>query len=427
MIRSIFINFSARLAMQVMYFCTLLLTTHLLGSEVRGEISLIQLAINMVHLVSDIVGGPALVYLVPRTKLRTLMISGWLWATASTAGIGLLFIYFDIIPAEHAVGLLVASFLLSLNSINMNILLGQERIREYNFLLYMQGILMLGTMAISVLVFNHMRATPYLEACYVAYGGCFLAGLVLVLRKKHIPKLHESRPILLVMFATGLFTQLATMTHQWSIRMNYLALDDMPSQGKAAVGVYSTAISLGEAILLFAASVAAVLMSRISNENQVDVSRKRTLQLSKLSLGVTIPAVLFFAVLPPSFYAWLLGEEFRSVRDSFLTIAPGIILLSFGTVYGHYFSGSGKHYMNFFSGMFGMLITFSVITVLIRHYGIFGAGITASLAYGGLAIFIFILFMLTSRNPRAEWKELLPKKEDFTALRQLVRPNNSVK
>lgn len=393
----------------------------------RGEISLIQLAINMVHLVSDIVGGPALVYLVPRSQLKTLFIAGWSWAIISSAGIGMLFVHYDVIPVGYAAPVLVASFLLSLNSINMNILLGQERIREYNILLYLQGILMLGTMSIVVILLNHLRAEPYLEACYVAYGGCFVTGFILVMQKQHIPKLHESRPILLVMFTTGLFTQLATLTHQLSIRLNYIALDEVGTNGKSAVGIYSTAISLGEAILLFAASVAAVLMSRISNEPQNEISRKRTLQLSKLSIGVTIPAVFTFAVLPPSFYAWLLGPDFATVRDSFLTIAPGIILLSFGTVFGHYFSGSGKHYMNFFSGTFALIITISVIGYFVHHYGIFGAGITASLAYGGLSLFIFMLFMLTGRNS-GEWKELLPKRDDITSLRQIMKkePNDKV-
>lgn len=407
--------------MQVMYFCTLLLTTHFLGSEIRGEISLIQLAINMVHLVSDIVGGPALVYLVPRTKLKTLLIAGWFWAIFSSVGIGSIFVWQEIIPEQYTVEVLVAAFLLSLNSINMNILMGQERIREFNILLYLQGILMFITMASAILILHHDQSIPYLEACYAAYGGCFLMGLYFVLKKKHEPKLRESRPILFVMLTTGLFTQLATLAFQLSIRLNYLSIENHIHDKRSSVGIYSTAVSLGEAILLFSASVATVLMSRISNERLVEVSRKRTLQLSKLSLGITACGVGVFALMPPEFYAWLLGPQFAGVRNSFLSITPGIVLVSFGTVFGHFFSGSGKHYMNFFSGTFALIMTIATADYLVRNFGIMGAGWSASLAYGSLSVFIFTLFMLMSENRKAEWKELLPVKSDFTSLLQVFR------
>lgn len=419
MIRSIFINFSARLAMQVLYFCTLLLTTHFLGSEIRGEISLIQIAINLIHLVSDIVGGPALVYMAPRAKLKTLLVAGWLWALFANAGVWGILLWRDAIPVGYEIPVLISALLLSLNSISMNILLGQERLKQYNLLLYLQGLLMLATMAASIFLLKHSSATPYMDATYIAYGGCALLGLYLVLKHKHVPHLPDSRNTMRVLFTTGLFTQLATLAFQLSIRYNYYVLDQHIGDKRASVGIYSTAVSLGEAILLFAASVAAILASRISNERLAEVSRKHTLQLSKLSLGLTLPAVLGFALMPQAFYTWLLGPSFGGVRDSFLSITPGILLLSFGTVYGHFFSGSGKPYMNFMSGTFALILTSISANYFVAQYGILGAGWSASISYGGLSVFIFTMFLLTSRNTKAELKELIPNRSDFTSLKQL--------
>lgn len=424
MIRTIFVNFSARLAMQVMNFFTLLLTTNTLGSQVRGEISIIQLSINMIHLISDVVGGPALVYLVPRAKLSVLLITGWAWAVFSCTAVGIILIQYDLMPATYGTEVLIASFLLSLNSINMNILLGQERMKEYNILLFLQGILMFTTMAASIFILKHDHSVPYLEACYGAYGGTFLIGLFLVFRKKHVPQLTDSRPILFVLFANGFFTQIATLTHQLSIRQNYYYLDTVIPDNKASVGIYSTAISLGEAILLFSVSVAAVLMSRVSNEKLTDVSRKRTLRLAKLSVAVTLPGILLFVILPAEFYTWLLGKDFSGVHQSFMSIAPGIILVSFGTVFGHFFSGSGKHYMNFLSGTFGLCITLFTVRFLVSEFGVQGAGWSASIAYGGMALFIFVAFMITGRKNKGELREVFPTKEDFRSLQRLLRFNN---
>jgi len=419
MIRSIFINFSARLAMQVLYFCTLLLTTHFLGSEIRGEISLIQIAINLIHLVSDIVGGPALVYMAPRARLRTLLATGWLWAIGSSGITWGLLVWRNAIPDGYEIPVLVSAFLLSLSSISMNILLGQERLKEYNILLYLQGFFMLGTMAASIFLLHHTQATPYLDATYVAYGGCAFIGLYLVLKHDHVPGLTDKRNVLRVLFTTGIFTQLATLAFQLSIRYNYYVLDQHIGDKRASVGIYSTAVSLGEAILLFAASVAAVLASRISNERLAEVSRKHTLQLSKLSLGITVPAVLLFALMPEAFYKWLLGDSFGGVRDSFLSVTPGILMVSFGTVFGHFFSGSGKPYMNFMSGTFALILSLITADYMVTKYGILGAGWSASIAYGGLSVFIFTMFMLTGRNARAEFRELIPRRSDIASLKQI--------
>jgi O-antigen/teichoic acid export membrane protein len=421
MIRSIFINFSARLTMQVMYFCTLLLTTHLLGSEVRGEISLIQIAINIIHLVSDIIGGPALVYMAPRAKLRTLLLTGWTWTLFSSGITWSILVWQDAIPAGYTIPVLISAVLLSLNSISMNILLGQERLKQYNLLLYLQGALMLGSMAASILLLNHANAVPYMEATYIAYGGCAALGLYFVFNKPHIPKLTDSRPVLLVLFANGIFTQLANLTFQLSIRFGYYKLEDQMHDDRHSVGIYSTAISLGEAILLFAASVASVLAARISNERITELSRQRTLQLSKLSISLTIPAVLFFAFMPASFYTWLLGDSFSAVRDSFRSITPGIIAVSFGTIFGHYFTGTGRPYMNFMSGSFALILTLLTAGGIIGAYGVIGAGLSASIAYTGLSIFIFSMFMITGGNFRAEMKELVPRKSDVTALLNVFR------
>ena len=56
---------------------------------------------------------------------------------------------------------------------------------------------------------------------------------------------------------------------------------------------------------------------------------------------------------------------------------------------------------------------------MVTNYGILGAGWSASIAYGGLSVFIFTMFMLTGRNAKAEFKELIPTRADFTSLKQI--------
>lgn len=418
MIRNVVTNFSARLSVAALNFFMLLMTTHVLGASVRGEISIIQLGVTIIHLVSDLAGGPSLTYLTPRTSLRKLLLAGSAWASFTSIGLGVAMLFLDLLPGAYGKEVIVMGLLISLHSLNQNILLGQQRIRAFNILFLLQGVSMFTVMA--VCIFAGLRnAYPYIYAGITAYGVCYIAGLFIVHYNAPAPSIREDRPILFLLFRNGIFAQTASIFMQISIRQSYYLLEKSPEYGTSAVGIYSTAVSLGEAILLLSASVAAVLMSRVSNQQDPATARAEVLRWSKFSVGLTILACGFFLLLPAEFFTFVIGKEFGPIKTVFMTLTPGIVLVSFGTVFSHYFSGAGKHYMNFISSIFAVIAAFSLTALLIREFGIEGAGWSATIAYGLISIVIFIAFMLVGGNKRSDWKQLLPDAKDVQALREI--------
>jgi O-antigen/teichoic acid export membrane protein len=254
---------------------------------------------------------------------------------------------------------------------------------------------------------------PYIGACFVSYSASFIVGFFLVLRKKHEPKLSEKRPVLFVLFSNGFFTQMASITFQLSIRQNFDRLTRLNPGNNVPVGQYSTAIALGEAILIFSGSVAAITMARIANMENPTEAREAALRMSKYSLLITIPAIVLFMLLPAEFYSVLIGKEFGQIKEIFYTLGTGIAVISFCTVFSFYFTGIGKNYMNFFSGMFGFLIALISAKPLIDNMGIIGAGWSATLAYSGLGLFIFLMFMFVGGNKKSDWKLLIPSRADL--------------
>lgn len=424
MIRNILITFSARMAVATANFIVLLCTTHELGADVRGKISLIQLGVQLIHLISDLAGGPSVVYLVPRSPLRVLVATATGWAVFSALAVGSVLLYFNQIPQEFGRDVLGIGLLVSLSAVFQNILLGQERVRQYNILLLLQGALLIGGVVFSLYAVNVRSAMAFVIGSYASWGVVAVVAAVLVLKHKHVVTREETRPLLWVMFINGFFTQAATLTHQLSIRENYFRLEKLSSSDDAAVGIYSTALSLGEAILLFSASIASILMARAANASDSPGVRKNALRLSKLSLLITLPALLVFALLPDAFYTWLLGKDFSPVRGAFLSLLPGIAAMSFGTVYAHYFSGTGRHYRNFIAGCVGLGIALLSSGPLIKAFEVQGAGWSASMAYGGLSLLIFGMFMAGSKQ-KGEWKNLLPQREDVEEIKGFIRKMKS--
>ena len=189
-------------------------------------------------------------------------------------------------------------------------------------------------------------------------------------------------------------------------------------------GIYNSAHSLSSAIMLFGASVSSVVMSKVANRANHAETRGIIFRLSKLSFLLTTLAVVLFISLPAEFYTWLLGKDFSPVKSVFIPMAPGIIFLSLGTVFSHYFSGAGKHVMNFISGAVTLFIVWLVTHFLVKEYGLMGAGISTSVAFISMTVFIMAAFIFTGKHPAADLKLLLPTKSDYTALKNIFKKLN---
>ncbi|CAN5248707.1 hypothetical protein BH09BAC5_BH09BAC5_20740 [soil metagenome] len=416
MIRSIFTNFSARLGVAVLNFIMLLVITHILGKGIYGQISVIALNVSYIHLISDLAGGPSLVYLTPRARLGSLLLTGSIWSFVNSIGIGLILIYTGIFPELYGKEVLLIGLLISLHSLNQNLLLGQERIKVYNILFFAQGILQILSLLIFIFLLKQADAYPCIIAFIISNAICYVIGLFLVLQKRIEPKIIEPRPLLLVLFANGFYTQAASVFLVMPKSISFNSMKANLPDGEGSVGIVNSAYSLASAIMLFGASVSAVVLSKVANHANHTETRTTVFRLAKLSLLFTLLAVGFFLILPAEFYTWLLGKDFSPVKNIFIAMSPGIIFISLGTVFSHYFSGAGKHIMNFASGIVTLIFAWLITDYLVRKYGANGAGMAASVTFIVMTLFIMTAFILVGKNPIADMKLLFPQKGDFKAL-----------
>jgi O-antigen/teichoic acid export membrane protein len=429
MIENILANFSARFAGAIINFLILLLTTNYLGLDARGEISLIQLALNILHLLSDVAGGPGMVYLVPRTRLRPLLWIGYGWALGINALFGWLVVIFGDIDPAYQWRVVAIAVLLSLHSVNQNILVGREKIKHYNGLLLTQSLLLIGIMSICIFSHYQYSSVAFVTAGLIGAATVLLFSTIFVFRLPDLPALKIIEKPFLLLFRNGFYTQLASLTHQLSIRINFYLLGSLAVlpvlqkanlTSKAAIGLYSTAISLAEAILLFSASIATVLGARVANQNDPDKARHLVLQFAKLSFCITLPAIVLFLILPDGFYSGLLGKDFGPVKSIFLFIAPGALCVSLTTVFSHYFSGRGKHYLNAWSGSLALITTLITAWLFIPNMGLIGAGLSATCAYLVMMLFVFTAFLREHGKPTGEWRTLIPTRNDFYEVKEHV-------
>jgi len=94
----------------------------------------------------------------------------------------------------------------------------------------------------------------------------------------------------------------------------------------------------------------------------------------------------------------LFGEEFTNINRIIWTLSPGILCFGIFRILGYYFSSTGRPHINTIANLAGIFITVVLGFILIPSYNSYGAGITASLSYGAMALVVTVYYFLEKRK-----------------------------
>jgi len=413
MIRPVIGTVAARIAITAANLLVVALAGHRLGAEGLGAISLLVLGIALVLIPAHAVGGGGLVYLVPRLGVWPALLPSYAWALFTSAIALLVVQMVPLAPAGTAFHLVALAFLQALNSIHLNILVGQERIGLQNGLLVVQSLLQLTGFTV-LLSQDGADLMDYVEASYIAFGCIALASGWYVHRSAVVGPFSWSGQALRSLMAQGVIGQLANLFQLLNYRASYYLIELF--RGTSALGVYSVAMQLAEGSWLVPKSIGGVLYSKVSNMEQQRRQVRLTLTLFKVAVFFGLLCCLVLILLPDGLYAAVFGQDVRGLRPLLLLIAPGLVAMSGSQVLSHYLSGTGRIRHNLIGSGLGMVITVLVGWPLIKGYGLAGAAATATLAYATSLCYQVIVFL---RHADVRVGDLLPHTDDPRKVRML--------
>jgi len=413
MIRPVIGTVAARVAITAANLLVVALAGQTLGAEGLGTISLLVLGITLVLILAHVVGGGGLVYLVPRLGVRTVLVPSYAWALLSAAIAYVLAHFVPLAPKGTAVHLVALAFLQALNSIHLNILVGQERIGLQNGILVIQSAVQLLGFGI-LLAWDGSDLMDYIVATYVAYGLTVLLSGWFALRAATHGTLAPTSGNFRALVKQGGFGQLANLAQLLNYRAAYYLIELF--RGTAALGVYSVAMQLAEGSWLVPKSIGGVLYSKVSNMEEQRRQVQATLILFKVSVLFGLLCAVVLILLPDVLFATIFGNEVRGLRPLLLLIAPGLVAMSGSQVLSHFLSGTGRIHHNLVGSALGLLLTASVGWPLIQTHGSLGAALTATLAYSTSLIYQMTVFL---RITGAPVHDLLPQHHDVRKARML--------
>lgn len=388
-----------------------ILISNYLGAGGKGEQGLIIATISIIVILTGLIGPSSLVYHLPRFPLSVLLIPSYVWLLICLTGIFFLLKIVHLVPGQYAMDTCLLSLILSVTNINLAILLARERIKANNLV----SIIQIGTTLIMLFIFfillKERSVRSYLHALYIGYGISMVMSFLYTFRQYFaFTREHPDiwRKALKSMSFLGTSNQVAVITQLLSFRFSYYILNYY--LGTEQVGIYSNGISIAESIWIISRSIALVQNSVIVNSTDEAYSIRLTKNLLWINLGVSACAVFVLVLLPSSLYTAIFGPEFGGIRYIILSLAPGTLFFAINLILGHYFSATGRHYINALASSAGLIITIALSFVLIPLWGYIGAGIVASISYLTTAVIVLVFFL---RQPEMNSKSLLPNRVEI--------------
>jgi len=390
-------------------FGTLLLTTHNMGAQGRGDISIITTVVGIMGLVNGFVGGGTLVYIMPRHKNRQFFTQAiflsLLWASlVCVLGTALVRYGYQIQTRNWEyvlyLGLLTCSY-----SILLLMILSNENINTYNVIgvvqpslhfVFFAGAILLGYVGVSTFVF----------CLSLSYIFSLLIEIVIV--KNIYSTIHtvaeKIRPIQTIkeMLSLGLMSQLGNVIQYLNYRFSYFIINAYT--GISAVGIYSVGISIAESVWMLAQSISLVQYSTIANNENEDYAIALTIKLAKLSFIITLTIMSGIVLLPRFLFGLIFGNEFTQVRNAIIFLSPGIVILSFGMILSHYFAGKGLYHINTIASLIGLLISIPGCFIMIPRFGYIGAAIVASVSYFMIVGYQLLIFLHKTNSNLEKFK-----------------------
>lgn len=424
MFRKIAGTTASRVVSALLSLGTVIVATRFLGPEGYGTITLVLLGITFIQLVSNILGGPALVYLVPRENIFRLLVISYVFVLlVSLAGANLLWLL-DMIPADRKRDTLLLSILSGWSSANLMILLGREKIMTFNLLSMLQFAMVLLSLAVFFLIAGRNHPDYYIAGLYISHCIIFIAGLYLLRKEISYQNSFVRTETLKLMIHYGGLMQLSSILQFFNYRLSYYLLEHFHS--RAMLGKYAAGVQLAEGMWLIAKSVALVQYSRIANEpGNIAYATNLTATFLKFTVLSTLLLVSLLLLVPAPVFVYVFGEEFVNLKSVIIALSPGIIFMAVNQILGHFFSGIGKPILNTIASGIGLVVVVATGLWLIPGLGLIGGALASSASYMVITSFLAYRFW---RVTRISIKSLLISKSDilsfYTYLKQVLSQSN---
>lgn len=293
------------------------------------------------------------------------------------------------------------------------ILLGQNRIKEFNFTNIIQSALYLSL--IIVIIFFNNSLQGVLSSWTVSFVIAAIIPVIFVYKSNPF-KLHFNFDIFKKTTIFGLKGYLGNVIQFFNYRID-IFLISMVLSNYASVGYYSISVALAESIWYLPGVVGTLVFARTPGLTDED-KNKSTPIICRNTFFITIILSIILFITANYIILILYGPNYLPAVKPLWVLLPGVIALSVCKVLSNEIAGRGKPMINTYAAIISLAVNIPLNLIFIPQLGIIGSALASSIAYFVSAIIVLICFLKISGNSISD--TLIIKKEDIYVLKGLL-------
>ena len=423
MFKDIIRTIGARYFVAFLNLLLIFINSKVLGREGMGMVGLIFASANLIATFNSILCGNTIVYFMNRYNLRYVFYPAYGWAFVGSAVVCILMHFFHLLPEGYEATVFCLSVLISLVTANSMMLLGKDRVNSFNMMFILQGTLQFLLLIGMYYIVDCKNIRAYLTGLFGAYIFACLFSIIKLLpyfnkkKDRTVNQPYKAVAILKEMVLYGLWSSADNLAEGLTTRLNYFLVQNTGGYGN--VGLLDSGTKLSESVWHISNSVSYIEYNSVSKTKGKQEQKRITLRLFKLTYCALFVVMSIVVCVPEWVYTnYLLTPEFAGIRDVIIGLAVGIVALGSNRILSHYFIGSGNIKYSAFCSFFGFFVLLVSGLILIPLYGIVGAAVACSVAYGCMLLFSIIVFR---KHTNTTFRELIPAKEDWDELLKKIR------
>lgn len=418
-VRGTAITFTTGILSLITGLGTSVILARTLGPEGRGVYAMAALLPSLIVTFGNLGIGPATVYYVARDEFRrqeilgnNVLLSLGISGIGILAGLVVIFFFREIVFPGVAMGyLLLALVLVPVEvffSYVRHVLLGAQRIKEFNYLQIAQSVFFLGFIALALLglragvtgaILAGLLSWIVVDALVLRQAKRVAGGIKFVLNTSYIKRATTY----------GAQAHLSNILGFLNYRVDLFLVNSF--LGPAAVGLYAVGVGLVEKLWMISHAASTVLFPRVAAETDEQRRREFTPLVARTVLWTTSLGALTLALLSRWIVLLLYSEAFLPAVDALQALLVGIVALSAGRVLSNDIAGRGFPALNIYTGGAAVATNIALNLLWIPRYGIVGAAWASTVSY--TVSFLGALFFYCRLSGNRWTKVILPQRGDW--------------
>lgn len=371
-------TFLSRFLILILSFALVVFSTNIWGSEGKGIISLVIANSAIIGFFSSIFAGSSISYFSSRYKTEKVLLIAYLWSVIVGIVLPLIFslVYADNTYLFPLIGISVS---FSLLSANINLFVGKQDIKKYNFYSVAQQVVHIFFIFLLFYIFDFKSLDIYFYAQIACFGILFLLSTYQLVKNCSFSEFSFSKEVISVMFHYGWKSQLSAFVQFLNYRLSFYFLEFYA--GISYVGIFSIGVTFSEAIWTVSRSLAVILYADIVNTKTEDDRITKTKDSLKITFWITLLFLIGILSVPGEWYTFVFGSDFYNTKDIIILLSPGILAIAVSNIVGFYFSGTNQLKILNIKSILGLVCTVCLAIYAVPRWGIYGACVVTTLSY----------------------------------------------